>query len=607
MLWPSLDGSNLANPPLPHQKSFEYFLSESELQNLILIGSVPHGGIQQVRIHWLLDLITLSVNSLTGQISLNFDLLDQLVDRLWSNGLRPGFELMGNPSNWFTDFEDTDQVYVWRDMVTALAKRYIDKYGLDYVAKWNFESWNEPDHKDFDNLNFTVQGFLNYYDACSEGLRVASPKLRLGGPAGACREPSFSVICWALLQHCENGTNYFTGETGVRIDFISFHHKGKGHSMYILDTEIQTIQRIQRLYPCLASVPIFNDEADPLVGWSKPEEWRADATYAAVVVKVIAHHQNLLIRQRPDVNYALLSNDNGFLDFNPHFFTQRTLVARFQMNETHPPSIQTVRKPVLSVMGLLALLGETQVQVVSDTGKGGNNSDVGILASVHHASAASGSHDSWQGSIIIYNSNDTSNLTGTDNITLTVTGVPTTNQLSMVYIVYLVDNTHGNPYRPWKAFGKPVYPTRKQFVEIRKHQDPLRIKGPNLFTAPKMTFNFNLSKPGVMLFHLCAKPSEKPPQVKSVKLHSVTQTDVLVSWEDVSSCCLLTYQVEFSPTKQGQYVQISDVDLIFTSYLYSIESANPSLRYSSTQGWYRVRAVDYWNRSGMYSTPIELK
>ena len=34
----------------------------------------------------------------------------------------------------------------------------IDRYGLDYVASWNFESWNEPDYLDFDSLNFTLQG-----------------------------------------------------------------------------------------------------------------------------------------------------------------------------------------------------------------------------------------------------------------------------------------------------------------------------------------------------------------------------------------------------------------------------------------------------------------
>lgn len=85
------------------------------------------------------------------------------------------------------------------------------------------------------------------------------------------------------------------------------------------------------------------------------------------LLQIIAQHQNLLISQHPNVNYALLSNDNGFLNFNPNFFTQRTLVARFQMNLTHPPSIQTIKKPVLSVMGLLALLGDTQVDVLSGT------------------------------------------------------------------------------------------------------------------------------------------------------------------------------------------------------------------------------------------------
>ena len=47
------------SPPLPHQEDYKYLLSEDEKQNLVLIGSVPWGGIAQVRIHWLLDLVTI--------------------------------------------------------------------------------------------------------------------------------------------------------------------------------------------------------------------------------------------------------------------------------------------------------------------------------------------------------------------------------------------------------------------------------------------------------------------------------------------------------------------------------------------------------------------
>lgn len=56
--------------------------------------------------------------------------------------------------------------------------------------------------------------------------------------------------------------------------------------MPILQQEIQTMGEIHERFPHFHSVPVYNDEADPLVRWSQPQEWRADVTYAAMVVKV---------------------------------------------------------------------------------------------------------------------------------------------------------------------------------------------------------------------------------------------------------------------------------------------------------------------------------
>ncbi|XP_051498933.1 alpha-L-iduronidase isoform X2 [Apus apus] len=342
-------------PPLPHSRAELFDLSKDQELNLAYISSVPHGGIEQVRIHWLLELVAVRV--INGKLHYNFTALDNFMDRLWENKLIPGFELMGNPSGYFLDFEDKEQVVRWRDLITLVASRYIDRYGLDHVAKWNFETWNEPDHHDFDNVSMTVNGFLNYYDACSEGLRAASPLLKFGGPGDSFHPLPKSPICWSLLCHCYNGTNFFTKETGVRLDYISLHKKGGGSSLYILQQEVEAVEQIQKLFPNFASVAIYNDEADPMVGWSIPQLWRADVTYAAMVVKVIIQHQTLLIsRANNTINYTLLSNDNAFLSYHPHYFTQRTLTARFQMNNTKPPHVQMVRKPVLTVMGLLALL-----------------------------------------------------------------------------------------------------------------------------------------------------------------------------------------------------------------------------------------------------------
>ena len=58
-------------------------------------------------------------------ITYNFTYLDQLVYEFWKNELFIGFELMGNPSNHFSDFENVTQVYFWKDLVRTLAKHYI--------------------------------------------------------------------------------------------------------------------------------------------------------------------------------------------------------------------------------------------------------------------------------------------------------------------------------------------------------------------------------------------------------------------------------------------------------------------------------------------------
>ncbi|POI35167.1 hypothetical protein CIB84_001081, partial [Bambusicola thoracicus] len=548
----------------------------------------------------------------------NFTALDNLMDRLWENKLIPGFELMGNPSGYFLNFEDKEQVVRWRNLVTLLASRYIDRYGLEHVAKWNFETWNEPDHHDFDNVSMTVKGFLNYYDACSEGLRAASTLLKFGGPGDSFHPFPKSPICWSLLCHCYNGTNFFTGETGVRLDYISLHKKGGGRSLYILQQEVETVDQIQKLFPNFASIPIYNDEADPMVGWSVPQLWRADVTYAAMVVKVIIQHQNLLISKANNtINYTLLSNDNAFLSYHPHYFTQRTLTARFQMNNTKPPHVQMVRKPVLTVMGLLALLGEKQIvaEVNSSEGESTGNNTFGVLASVHTPSELQPS-DSWQATLLMYSSEDNRTSSNISTITVNVTHFPKLRE--PVYVTYYLDNNQTNPYLKWKKLGSPDFPSPEQFQQIRDAeilcsvtlmtdysqgmflalQDPV-VKGPLPFPeSGTLTLKQDFPIPSVFLIHICSRPSSVPDQVTGVRFIPLIKGQVVVLWDDgcVNSKCIKTFEVEFSPNGKV-YKRINAKDTIFTLYVYS-----PG---SSVSGFYRVRAIDYWGKAGLPSVPVE--
>uniref|UniRef100_A0A7N6A8Y9 Alpha-L-iduronidase n=1 Tax=Anabas testudineus TaxID=64144 RepID=A0A7N6A8Y9_ANATE len=575
------------SPPLPHTQAHQFDLSIDQQLNLAYVGSVPHGGIQQVRIHWMLELI--SAQDIGGRPQYNFTKLDQLIELLWINGLRPGFELMGSVSNYFTDFENKSQVAEWRNLVYLIASRYIDKYGLGSVSQWNFETWNEPNNHDFDNVTMSIQGFLNYYDACSEGLRAASSLLRFGGPGDSCHSPPHSPYCWAMLQHCYNGTNYFTGETGVTIDYIALHKKGGGYSLPILQQEIQTIGEIQERFPHFHSLPVYNDEADPLVGWSRPQEWRADVTYAAMVVKIINQHQDLLLNNANTINYTLLSNDNAFLSYHPHPFTQRTLTARFQVNNTQPPHVQLIRKPVLTVMGLLALLGDSKIKVYVF------NSTVGVLSSSHKPVIPGGS-DSWQAAVLVYNSDDNSTSTRTDGVTVTLQGLSAQKE-NLVYVTYYMDNNVTNPYQLWQNMGSPDYPTAEQFRRLRSTQDP-HVDGPHEVPAgDTLTLKAKLPVPSVLLIHVCAQPRAVPDQVTGLHFIRITRGQVLIVWSDhcVDSKCIGTFEVEFS-TDHKTFSRINKQNTIFTSYVYSPVD-------QGVDGLYRVRAVDYWGRSGAYSLP----
>lgn len=112
-------------PPDPHQDFYKFIFTNDELQNLAYISSVPQKGIKQVRIHWLLDLVFMELE--VDQVVYNFTYLDNAMHLLVGNALKPGFELMGNPSNLFSDFDDTTQIYAWRDLVASVGRHLIGK------------------------------------------------------------------------------------------------------------------------------------------------------------------------------------------------------------------------------------------------------------------------------------------------------------------------------------------------------------------------------------------------------------------------------------------------------------------------------------------------
>jgi L-iduronidase len=586
---------------------------------------------------------------------LNFTALDSALDQLTSLNLAVGFELMGNPGNAmdrsdrvFTDFTDSKQISLWQELVSTVAKRYIARFGATVVRKWRFESWNEPDGQCKRNLTVGITcdmpSFMQYFDACSAGLRTVDPDLIYGGPAS----DGTNKFLYGMLDHCINGTSTGGGECG-RLDFVNVHKKGSNTSSLVTLQELPVAMDVQQLTvgTSLAHTPWGNDEADPIVSWSKNYPFRADSRYAAIVPKVIAQHQQEFIVKNKIV-YDLLSNDNGFLpypDNTDHVFMQRTLVARWMYNHSDPPTVETVRKPVLNTMALLAHLGDVIYPVV---GLGdAMDSELGILATTRTATTTTTTTTTTPtasvvndgagvvtvgGNIesiiaLVYNSADNRSGTATSTFNLTFEGAKSVlarftngdavgggggalSDDAFLVGMFGIDEQTANSHTAWVGLGKPPTPNATELAYIRNAAEVTLTPGcpfpPTFDGDGSVTLPLTLALPAVHLVMICAKPTVLPAQVSGVLLHQTPtihpMSQMMVKWNSVQpnaggSSCIRTYIVLYSPTKTETPapVRVNSKDTIFTLFLHAAPKVT---------GCYSVAAVDFWDQVGPASDPV---
>lgn len=327
-------------------------------------------------------------------------------------------------------------------------------------------------------------------------------------------------------------------------------------------------------------------------------EWRADATYAAVAAKIIAEHiQQFYINKAPSFIYNLLSNDNAFLSYYPHQFTQRTLFARFQMNNTKIPYTEFIKKPIYSAIGLFGMLGKKLIQIKGNWIK---SKTLGALATINNAS------ERFEFILLLYNSHDTSNFSSYNYLDITVDGINTSATKDIRMIQYHINNEKTNPFLLWKKFGCPPYPTLDQFKVLRSVEEPFRSHKPQQLFYPPWKFYLKIPLPGITLLYICDK-HDFPTYISKVRILNISQETIIITWKDLSNRCLLTYEVQFSSSGiLVTYKRINTEDSIFLSFTYSqrLQKSNQFFHHCPFKGYYRIRAIDFWKQKGPFSTPL---
>lgn len=180
-------------------------------------------AVTHVRAHAILhDDLRVVRRGENGTLAYDFDRIDAIYDRLLAIGLRPIVELSFMPAALARDPDRTVFTYrgiispprdfaEWHDLIAALTAHLVDRYGIDEVAQWGFEVWNEPNLVVF--WSGSPEEYLRLYDEAAAAVKGVDRRLRVGGPASSAGE-------WVhrLARH--------VASSGTPLDFVSTHTYG---------------------------------------------------------------------------------------------------------------------------------------------------------------------------------------------------------------------------------------------------------------------------------------------------------------------------------------------------------------------------------------------
>jgi xylan 1,4-beta-xylosidase len=366
----------------------------------------------------------------------NFSYVDQVYDGLLANGVKPFVELSFMPrklaaadsphSFWYKPNVAPPKDWAkWDDLITAFSQHLIERYGIDEVASWYFEVWNEP------NLDFWAgepkqATYWQLYDHTALAIKKVNGRLRIGGPATA-------QAAWvdAFLKHC--------AEAKIPVDFVSSHVYANDKAEDVFGTS----EKIPRDKMVCRSVAKVHDQIKassapnlPLI-WSEfnasymTEPDVTDSVYMGPWLADTIRQCDGLTEMMSYWTFSDVFEEQGVV--KTPFYGGYGLIAA-----------GNIPKPAYDAFLLLHKLGDRRIALDSDSALLTRRADGSLVLAVwNYAPPAE------------------------DGSSKTVT-VRFKNTNARQAVIWRVDSAHGDLHPLYKKMGEPRYPTPSQVQDLRK-------------------------------------------------------------------------------------------------------------------------------------------
>jgi xylan 1,4-beta-xylosidase len=382
-----------------------------------------------------------------GQSIYNFSYVDQIYDGLLKNHVRPFVELSFMPKKmaadpnalhafWYKQNVSPPKSYeLWDAMIVAFAQHLVDRYGIDEVATWNFEVWNEP------NIDFWVgkpaqPTYFELYDHTARAIKRVSPRLHIGGPATA-------QAAWVpdFLAHCK--------QDNVPVDFVSTHVYANDTAKDVFKTD-EVIARDQMVYRAVKNVH------EQILRSPYPQ------------VPLIFSEYNASYANEPNVTDTIfmgpwlantirltdgLVQSMAYWDFSDVFEEQGVVRTPFY-GGFGLIAEDGIRKPAFHAFAMLHRLGDRRLASESDSAIVTRRNDGALVMALWNYRAPAGTGATYTPAtpsgeakrFIVH-------LSGHTNGQVTLSRV---------------DGTHGNVLKVYDAMGRPDFPTRAQLKTLHE-------------------------------------------------------------------------------------------------------------------------------------------
>src|SRR5687768_2098265 len=393
-------------------------------------------GFRYVRFHGLLsdDVGTLITHN--DELLYSFFNTDQIFDFLLSIGMKPFVELSFMPtalaSGSRTVFHYRGNVTPpkdykqWSTLIHRLVKHWVDRYGINEVATWFFEVWNEPNLKAF--WTGTQKDYFTLYRVTVEAIKRVDPSLKVGGPATA-RDGWIEEF----LEFCK--------ARHVPVDFVTTHHyptDALGHEGDDTETQLANSQRgilrewTQDTRRRAGALPVYYTEWNSS---SNPRDPRHDEPYAAAFVAKTVLEASDLVQ-----GYSFWT----FSDiFEENYFPSTPFHGGFGLLTLHG-----IAKPTYRAFELLHRLGNERL----------------LVDGLHETASAWITRDTHAVTVLLVNHALPRH---------SISGVRARVHLRHAHEpaaawVERIDEDHANPKRRWQALGTPEHLDRSAVEQLHE-------------------------------------------------------------------------------------------------------------------------------------------